>query len=466
MEIKKTYKNGRNGAQPKEPTIWDNGTAPDRLQPHNIENEEALIGSILINPDALIWCDEIGITQDDFFIHRNGWVFAAAKKLGAHCDIVSLCDELERQGQLEELGGAAHLTYLLNVTPTSAHAGYYARTVKRDAVRRNLITAAGEIAQLSFESKDDDPTNIIQEASDVLLKVSTNNQIGQARSIGYFCTKFSEALDTYYANENDIVGLPTGLYDLDKILGGLQQGKLILVAGRPGMGKSALVLQMTKTATLKRQAKVLYFSLEMIGDELVERLVSSETGIDTETMRNKGLTSGQFSEINKVVDRISRWPLTIDDITQNIEAIRARAITHQWKHGLDLIVVDYGQRVTVSKNYQNRDAELGAVSAMLKRMANGLKVPVVCVASLSRKCEERHDKRPVLSDLRESGNWEYDADAVIFIYRDEVYNPETQFPNVAELIVAKHRGGRTGSLTTYFKKHVTTFIDLEARKNF
>lgn len=440
------------------------GTVPDRLQPHSIESEEALLGSILISADALIDCDETGLTSEDFFIHKHGWIFAAMKALGPKCDQVTLFDELCRRGQLEEIGGPSFLTNLTTLTPTHLNALYYARIVKRESIRRSLITAAGDISRLSFSSQDDDPTNIIQAASDILLKVSTGNQAGQAKPASFFCDQFLDSLDEYRKSENEVIGLPTGLADLDKLLGGLRAGKLILIGGRPGMGKSSLGLQVAKTAIHKRRSSVLYFSLEMVGEDLIERLVSAETGLDTDLMRGKKLSDSNYDAINRAAEYIAGWPLVIDDKTQNIEAMRARAVSHKFRHGLDLIVIDYGQRVTTGKNYQNRDAELGAVSAALKRLANDLQVPVVCIVSLSRKCEERHDKRPILSDLRESGNWEYDADIVLFIYRDEVYNPDTPVPSVAEIIVSKHRGGKMGMTSVYFKKHLTTFVDLEVRR--
>lgn len=439
------------------------GTTPDRLQPHNFEAEEALLGSILISADALIECDDTGLTKDDFFIHKHGWIFDAMKALGSRCDQVTLFDELTRRGQLSEVGGPAYLTNLVTMTPTHLNALHYARIVKRESIRRGLINAAGDISRLSFDSQDDDPVNIVQAASDILLKVSSGNQVGQAKPASYFCDQFLNNLDEYRNSAYEVSGLPTGLYDLDKLLGGLRPGKLILIGGRPAMGKSSLGLQMAKVAIQKRRSSVLYFSLEMIGEELIERLVSAETGLDTDLMRGKRMSDENYDAINRATERIAGWPLEIDDRTQNIEAIRARAVSHKFKRGLDLIVIDYGQRITTGKNYQNRDAELGAVSAALKRLANDLQVPVVCIVSLSRNCESRHDRRPILSDLRESGNWEYDADIVIFIYRDEVYNPDTQFPSVAELIVSKHRGGKTGIMSAYFKKHLTMFVDLEIR---
>lgn len=458
--MKNIYQTNGNGKYKPEffpPTI------PDRLQPHNFDGEEALLGSILINADVLIYCDEVGLNKADFFIHKHGWIFEAMQALGPRCDMVTLTDELARRNQLEDIGGQVYLTGLAAGVFTHTNAAHYARIVKRESIRRSLIDAAGEISRLSFDSQDDDPQTIIQAASDILLRVSTGNQAGQAKPADYYCDRFLNELDQYYQGQDEIIGLPTGLKDLDRILGGLRPGKLILIGGRPGMGKSSLALQMAKTAIQKRGSKVLYFSLEMIGEELIERLVSAETGLDTDLMRGKKLNSQNYSTINQTVETIAGWPLTIDDRTQNIEAIRARAVSHKFNPGLDLIVIDYGQRIQTGKNYQNRDAELGAVSAAAKRLANDLQVPVVMVVSLSRKCEERGDKRPLLSDLRESGNWEYDADVVIFIYRDEVYNSDA-VQNLAELIVAKHRGGKTGAVSTYFKKHLTTFIDLEIRR--
>lgn len=439
------------------------GTVPDKLLPHSLEAEESLIGSIIVNPDSLIACDEIGLTGADFFIQRYGWIYDAAHSLGVACDIITLGDELARRGQLDDIGGQAELTGYISGSFSHTYAAHYARIIKRHSVCRALIAAAGDIARLGHNSGDSDPDEITQEASNILLKVSTGNQTSQPQPAEVYCGKFLDNLESYYKNTGSVIGIPTGLKDLDRYTGGLQPGKFILVAARPGMGKTSLVIQAAIRAA-KLNRRVLFFSLEMLGEELMERVISSETGIDTDLMRSKKLSGDHWKLINQKTTEVSRLPLTIDDRTRTIDQIRARAINHQYRYGLDLVVIDYIQLIEAGRNFQNRDTEIGEIAKRLKAMANDLSIPVVVVSSLSRACESRADKHPMLSDLRESGALEYHADQVIFIYRDEIYNPDTQFPGVADVAIAKNRGGKTGMIQAFFKKHLTTFVDLEIRK--
>jgi replicative DNA helicase len=436
------------------------------LEPHNVEAEEATLGALIIDPDTVLGALDAGLRPADFFTERNGWIFGAIMDLmaaGKPADLITLTDELQRRRQLEEIGGPAYLTHLLSQPPSSLWAGQYAEIIKRQSVLRQLIRVSARITKMAHQESLE-PGEAIRQASEMLLELARNNQASDPRHVSHFCQEAHDILERLYSAENGILGLPTGLGDIDKILDGLQRGKLVLIAGRPGMGKSSLALQMAHYGAKKHQAKALFFSLEMTGVEITQRLLSAETGIDSKVLQRGPIEDGLYAQIMQATDTVSRLPLHIEDQATSIEDIRAQAISHRYRHGLDLLVVDYIQRVQAGKNYYSRDAEVGAVSSALKQLALNLNIPVLAVSSLSRKCEDRHDKRPKLSDLRDSGNLEYDADVVMFLYCDDVYYPNSDFPNIAEVNVAKHRGGPLGQANLYFKRHLTTFTQLEVRR--
>lgn len=435
------------------------------ILPYNVDAEQATLGSLLIDPNAIVKTFDAGIKADDFFIKRNSWVFQVIfdlQQADIPANLINISDELERRGQLDELGGAAYLTQLMNITPSSIWTEHYAKVIKRTSIMRQLVDLSGKIAKMAH-SDQMEADEAIQAASDMLLDVTKKNQTSEPSHIGAFCSDALDQIERLQHVKNGILGIPTGLTDLDKILGGLQQGKLILVAGRPAMGKSSLVLQMATNAAKNHSANVLFFSLEMLGVELTQRIISAEAGIDGKVLQRGPIENEHYKHILRVLGETDKLSIHIDDKTVNIEDIRAKAIAHQYKYGSDLIIVDYIQRVQVGKRYQNRDAEIGAVSGALKKLANNLQVPVVAVSSLSRACEARENKRPMLKDLRESGNLEYDADVVIFIYCDDVYNVDTETPNVAEVNIAKHRGGARGMAWAYFDRPRTQFKALEKR---
>lgn len=438
-------------------------TVPDKLQPHNVEAEEAFIGSILINADALIYTANLKIEADDFFIERHGWIFDAIKDLvnsNAPADMVSLVDELTRRGQLKGVGGSSYITGLINCVPTHTNAIHYAEIVKRTSVLRQLITGAGEISRLAYRD-DVGVVEAVEQSTDILLKISKRNQRDTYRSNKDLGNAFLDHLERIQNSPNGITGLPTGLTDWDKLTKGLQKGDFIVLAGRPGMGKSALALQICLEAAKNHNARSIFFSREMSAESLYQREVSYESEIDSQRLRAGQVRDDEYPVMFDAVGRLAKLPVLIDCGAKTTEEMRARAIIEKEKNGLDLIVVDYLQRVHSSGKYQNRTAEIGGISGRLKDIATDLNIPVLAVSSLSRKCEDRHDKRPHLSDLRESGDIEYDADGVVFIYRDGVYNPDTEFPNVAEIYMEKQRQGPLGVFSVYFKKHLTKFVDLE-----
>lgn len=445
-----TYKNGH-----------QNGN--DNLKPHNTEAEQALLGSLLIDQDALI--DLPSLQPDDFYIERNGWVYEAIKHLVDNqtpADLVTICDLLERQGRLEEVGGAAYLSQLINATPTSIHAEHYARIVERDATKRRLIDTAAKIAQIAYGTEE--PDELIAKSEKLLLDISDKRGVGDTQFVRDLVGSVYDHLERVRHAKNGVTGIPTGLTDLDKLLGGLQRSDMVVLAGRPGMGKTSLAMQIAKNAAKNHGKNVLVFSLEMSKEQLAQRLIAGETGIDGSRLRRGEIREEEWATFFKAQEALSGWPIAINDAPAISPArLRSEAIRHRVKYGLDLIVIDYIQLMASDQREQNRHQEISLISRACKNLGRELNIPVLALSQLSRNVEHRADKRPMLADLRESGAIEADADIVMFIYRDDVYNPDTEFPNVAELIVAKHRSGPTGIFSVYFKRHLTEFVDLAIR---
>lgn len=444
------------------------GTIPDQLQPDNVEAEESVIGSLLIDPDAIIKVPFLKPCH--FFIIRLGWIFQAILDLAdssTPADIVTLADELARRNQLEEIGGPAYLTSLLTITPSSLNIEHYARIVERDAVRRRLIDGAGQIARLAFDHQGEADELLAQSEKIVSDIANSRLQTGRAASLAEIVSEIHDDVDKLQAAGGQaVLGLPTGLSKLDKALGGLQRSDLIVIGGRPGMGKSALAIQIAIHAAKKLGARSLVFSLEMNRKQVARRTISSESGIEENRIKSADIKPDEWTAYINASDEIARLPITINDAAiWTPRQLRAEIIRHSAKNGLDLIVLDYLQLMAGDDNgwQSNRHQEVSGISRMCKIIARDLDIPFIAISQLSRRCEERGDKRPMLSDLRESGAIEADADIVIFVYRDEVYNKDAA-PGVTEAIIAKHRAGPTGTVNLYFKANVTKFFDLETRR--
>jgi replicative DNA helicase len=442
------------------------GAVPDKLQPHNIEAEEAVLGSLLIDPDAILQTSTF-LRATDFYLERHTWIYEAIYELHERrqpADLVTLTDELERRNQLNEIGGAAYLTSLINATPTSIHVEYYARIVERTAVLRRLIAAAGKIAQLAYQDNEDVDA-VVDRAEEIIFGVSERRIERDLRPIRQVLDAYYDRVEYLYQHQGEVIGIPTGLADLDKLLGGLQRSDMIVVAGRPGMGKTSLGLSMALQAARQHQKRVAFFSLEMSAEQLVQRLVSAETGIDSQRLRLGNIKPDEWATFYQAIRLLSETAIFIDD-TPAISALdlRAKARRLHAEHGLDMLIVDYLQLMSGgSLRNENRQQEISFISRSIKSLARELNIPIMALSQLSRQVESRADKRPMLSDLRESGSIEQDADVVLFIYRDEVYNPDSEFPNIAEIIVSKHRSGPTGIFSVYFKKHLAQFVDLQVR---
>lgn len=429
----------------------------DDMKPMNIEAEEAVLGSLLIDPDAILFVSDI-LRPPDFFIARNQWVYEVILELHREnkpADILSIDDRLKYKNRNVE---SHYLTGLIKATPSSLHVVYYAELIKEASVKRQLIDAAGVIAKISYNGAT--AQEALSASMAAVMGVSVDSITGKPRHVGEITPTLLDEV-TAIADGSRLPGISTELKDLDRLIGGYRRGKQYILAGRPGMGKSALALQ-SAIGAAKKGERVLYFSHEMPAVELVTRMVSFESGIDSRHIENGTMSQDEWASFYDALQVVEQWPIYIDDQSRTIENIRAKAVL-QSARGLDLLVCDYIQRVKTDVKYQNRDAEVGAVGSELKTLAIDLNIPVISISSLNRQCESRADKRPILADLRESGNLEYDADCIIFLYRDDYYNPDTEFPNLAELNVAKQRGGPTGMTQLYFKKINTRFIDLEVR---
>ncbi|MGD2177796.1 MAG: replicative DNA helicase [Anaerolineae bacterium] len=440
--------------------------APDKLVPHNIEAEEAVLGSLLIDPEALFRVSPF-LTPDDFYLQKNGWIYQAILSLHERrepIDFVTLCDDLEREDRLEQIGGAAYVTHLINAVPSAIHVEAYGHIVEQAAIRRRLISAASRIAQLAYQEHEDVDLTV-DRAEQALFSVSQRRISRDLTPIQDVIRRYYDRIEYLYDHQDEPLGVPTGFVDLDRLLGGLQRSDLILIAARPSVGKTSLGISIARHAANLGQ-HVAVFSLEMSSEQVVQRMVSAETGIDAQRLRLGNLSEDEWPLFVQAIGRLSDLPLFIDDTPSiSVLQMRTKARRLHAEHGIDLMLVDYLQLMTVGDmRSESRVQEVSYISRSLKGLARELEVPLVAVSQLSRAVEQRTDKRPILADLRASGSLEQDADVVMFIYRDELYNPETEFPSIAEIIVAKHRNGPTGSMQLVFRDHLAQFVDAATRR--
>lgn len=435
----------------------------ERLPPQNIEAEQSVLGSLLIDPEAIVKVAAF-LHREDFSREAHAQVYSAILDLHEReepADFVTLTDELQRRGQLETAGGAAYLTSLINSVPTSIHVEYYAHIVERTAILRRLIEAASKIAGLAYEEAEDVDA-VVDRAEQVLFEVSQRRVTRGLVPINTILNEYYDRLEYLQLHRGEMVGLPTGFVDLDRLLGGLQRSDLIIVAGRPGMGKSSLGLTIANNVALKHNKVVAFFSLEMSGEQLVQRLIAGETGISSQRLRTGDLPDADWSRMVKASGSLSDSLVFVDDSpSPSPIEIRTKSRRLAAEYGLDLIIVDYLQLLRSGIQSENRVQEVSYISRSLKGLARELNVPVIAMSQLSRAVETRSDKKPILADLRESGSIEQDADVVLFIYRDEQYDTDTDRKNIADILIAKHRNGPTGQISLRFVSEQTKFTDLD-----
>jgi replicative DNA helicase len=418
---------------------------PGRASVYSLEAEEAVLGCVLINPESYF---EIAqhLKPEDFYLHKHRWVWDAFVRLHDQrlpVDLLTVATELERHHQLAEVGGNAYLTHLINTVPTSLHAEAYAQLVAREAMRRRLLEAAQTVARLALE-EGRDINEVVNDAESAVFAASERRLTKDVKPISEEIVEYYDRIKYLYEHQGGLVGVPTGLIDLDKLLGGLQKSDLIIIAGRPGSGKTGFMLSVAKNAAQIHKKNVAVFSLEMSNEQLVQRLISQETGIDSSRLRKGEIQDHEWPLFVEAANVLSEAHIFLDD-TPAITPLqlRAKARRLDLEFHLDLVIVDYLQLMQGESRTENRVQEVSYISRQLKALARELNVPVLAGAQLSRAVEQRQGKRPQLSDLRESGSLEQDSDIVLFIDRQDIYEKEKT--NIAEIIVAKHRNGPTHS---------------------
>lgn len=438
---------------------------PDRVPPHSLEAEVSVLGSCLISKDAVAVALEV-LKPDDFYRNAHRVVFEAVQALGTASepvDAVTVTEWLARHGRLDEVGGAAALYDLTDQVPTAANASYYARIVRDRSLLRRLIEAGGRVTQLGYEPTDD-ALQAVDRAETIVYELSQAGGSGELQPLNTLLAESFENLERLSREHSEVTGLATGFDDLDRLTAGLQRQNLVIVAARPSMGKSGLALGIAEYVAIDTRKPVLLFSLEMSRTEIVNRMLSSQARIDSGRLRTGRLDDAHWRALGDALGRMNDAPLYIDD-TPSITMLEIRAKARRLKQrvGLELIVVDYLQLMSSNRRSDNRVQEVAEFSRGLKMLAKELDVPVVALSQLSRQPESRTDKRPMLSDLRESGSIEQDADIVGFIYRDEVYDADSPDKGTAELIIAKHRNGAVGKVQLAFLAHYAKFANLSRR---
>lgn len=427
--------------------------------PHSREAEEAVVGAVLINPEAYYDVAQF-LGAEDFYIHRHRWIWEAFTRLHegrTPIDMLTLSEELDRAGQLAEVGGPAYLTSLINQVPSSLNAESYGRIVEAHSIRRKMINAANQIASLAYNEESQVDT-VMDEAEKAVFNVSERRLKHDVQPISSVLSEYYDRIDDLAKRPDDFFGVPTGFIDLDRLLSGLQPSDLLIIAGRPGQGKTGFLLSVAKNAALIHKKHVAVFSLEMSNEQVVQRLVAQETGIDSQRLRTGKLNEDEWPLFTHAIEVLSDTRLFLDD-TPAITPLQLRTKCRRlhMEYGLDLVVIDYLQLMGGDTRTENRVQEVSYISRNLKVLARELNVPVLAAAQLSRAVEQRADKRPVLSDLRESGSLEQDSDIVMFIYRPDQYEKDTVKQNVAEIIVSKHRNGPVGTVELIFRNALAKF---------
>lgn len=414
-------------------------------QPHNREAEEAVLGAVLIFPEAYFDLSQ-KLKADDFYIIRNRWVWEAYSTLierRQQIDLLTVSAALNEKNHLEEIGGTAYLAILINQTPTSLHAEAYAEIVEENAMRRRMLEAANHLAKQAYD-RGKSINTLLDEAEKAVFGLSERRITYDLQPIQRVLGSYYDRIDQLSQRPDEIFGVPTGLIDLDHILGGLQKSDLLIIAGRPGMGKTGFMLSVAKNAAQKHRKHVAVFSLEMSNEQLIQRLIAQETGIDTQRLRSGQLYDDEWSKFNHAIEVLSDTHIWLDDTPAITPlSLRTKCRRLHMEHQLDLIIVDYLQLMAGDTRTENRVQEVSYISRNLKVLARELNVPVLVGAQLSRAVEQRADKRPVLSDLRESGSLEQDSDIVMFIQRPDEKETDNPRQNIAEIIIAKHRNGPT-----------------------
>ena len=435
----------------------------ERIPPQNIEAEQAVLGAMLIKKEAVVEAMEI-LRPEDFYRDAHRVVFEAIMAVfqnDSAVDMITVTEQLKKSDLLDKAGGVAGVTALANAVPTAANVVYHAKIVREKAELRELINAGSEITGWAFEDSDDVDA-VMDKAEKRILEVTARENSADFTSMKDIVISVFKQIEERSTNKGGLTGVASGFTDLDRLTSGFQPSDLILVAARPSMGKTAFTLNIASYVAVHLDKPVAFFSLEMSKEQLAQRMLCSEGGIDSQRLRNGDMKDEDWEHVIAAADRLTYAPVFIDDTPGiTVMELRSKARRIKAEHGLSMVIIDYLQLMSGkgSKNGDNRQQEISEISRSLKALARELKVPVIALSQLSRSVESRQVKRPMLSDLRESGSLEQDADIVMFLYREDYYDKETEQQNVTEVIVAKHRNGPIDTVRLYFDKEFTRFAN-------
>ena len=443
----------------------------NKVMPNNLEAEESVLGACFLSKYALQKATE-NLLPESFYNEKNAKIFSSMLALQEEktpIDLTTITSYLKKKNELNEVGGVEYLTEVLNFVPTASNVDYYIQTVEETAILRKLIETANDIATEGYRN-DESINEILDSSEKKILSIVKNRKSSEFRSIKEVLAKTQSDLERLSEYKNEITGLATGWYDLDKLTTGLHPNEFIIIAARPAMGKTAFALNLATHAAMTQNKSVAVFNLEMSAEQLAMRILSSLGQIEGFKLRTGNLMNNDWKRINEAVSQLSNTNLVIDDtpgITIGEIRAKCRRLASSEK-GLALVVIDYLQLISGGKNYgANRQQEVSDISRSLKTLAMELNVPIIALSQLSRSVEGREDKRPIMSDLRESGSIEQDADIVSFLYRDDYYNKEARTEDntsISELIIGKHRNGPTATIELLFKKNTSTFLNLKREK--
>ena len=434
----------------------------EKIPPQNLEAEMAVLGSMLIDEDAISVAIE-SLDRDSFYNDTHKRIFEAVLDLynaNKAVDLITLTDTLKRNGVLDEVGGVSFLTALVNSVPTAANISHYTNIVKEKSTLRNLINSATRIVSLCYESEDN-VSEVVDNAERLVFEVSDSRPQSSYLHLKEIIKDSIEKIDRLYQKKAHVTGIPTGFIDFDRITSGLQASDLIVIAGRPSMGKSALAIGIAEYAGVMEKIPVAIFSLEMSKEQLVQRMLCAHARVDAHKVRTGYLTPSDWPHLTAAAGKLSEAPIFIDDAPSiSVMELRAKARRLKAHHDIQLIILDYLQLMRGDARVENRQQEISDISRSLKALARELRVPIVAISQLSRAVEARSDHRPQLSDLRESGAIEQDADVVVLILREEYYNPHPENQGIAEIIIAKQRNGPVCSMKLAFIKEYTRFENI------
>jgi len=433
----------------------------DRIPPQNIEAEQAVLGAILLDKDALITVVDI-LAADDFYRSNHQIIYKTMLELsesGEPIDLITITANLQNKKILDEAGGVAYLTDLANTVPTAANVEYYAKIVEEKSILRRLIRAATEIASTGYLGSEN-VQEVISDAEKRILELSQKKHHDHFIPIKNVLLETLDRIEFLHSNKGEITGIPSGFTDLDKMTSGFQRSDLIILAARPSVGKTAFALNVAQNVAARAKQTVAIFSLEMAASQLVQRMISAEGNIDAHKLRTGQMDENDWKKLTMAMTTLSEAPIYIDDTPGiTVYDIRAKARRLKAEEGLGLILIDYLQLIHGRGKSDNRQQEISEISRHLKGIARELEVPVIALSQLSRAVEQRQDKRPMLSDIRESGSIEQDADIVAFLYREDYYDRETEKKDIIEIIIGKQRNGPVGKVELVFVKNYNKFLN-------